>query len=183
MFFHETSLSGAFVVHPDPREDDRGFFTRAFCAREFEEHGLIPTIAQTNISYNAKKGTLRGLHYQVPPATEAKFIRCISGAIWDLIVDLRPGSPTRYQHFGIELSDTNRLGLYIPEMFAHAYLALEDGAEVIYSTSTFYTPGAEAGLRYDDPSLGIEWPIEVTSVSPKDAAWPLLADSTGASTP
>ncbi|WP_171123186.1 MULTISPECIES: dTDP-4-dehydrorhamnose 3,5-epimerase [unclassified Ruegeria] len=174
MIFTETPLQGAFVVDLQEISDDRGFFARAFCAEEFEQHGLKPAVAQVNLSYNEKKGTIRGLHYQNAPAAEAKFMRCISGAIYDVIVDLRPESPTYHQHFGIELSAQNRRALYVPEMFAHGYLALTDGAQAFYSASEFYTPGVEGGIRYDDPSLGIQWPIKVSIVSEKDASWPLL---------
>ncbi|CAD0184412.1 dTDP-4-dehydrorhamnose 3,5-epimerase [Ruegeria sp. THAF57] len=174
MIFSETPLQGAFVVDLQEISDDRGFFARAFCAEEFEQHGLIPAVAQVNLSFNEKKGTIRGLHYQNAPASEAKFMRCISGAIYDVIVDLRPGSPTYRQHFGIELSARNRRALYVPEMFAHGYLALTDGAQAFYSASEFYTPGVEGGIRYDDPVLGIQWPIPVSIVSEKDASWPLL---------
>lgn len=174
MRFIETPLSGAFVIEFDRIEDDRGYFGRAYCAREFEEHGLDPTIAQVNLSGNFAKGTIRGLHYQAPPHSEVKVMRCINGAIWDLIVDMRPESPTYLKHFGIELSSENQKALYVPEQFAHAYLALTDGAQAFYSASAFYTPGAEGGLRYDDPALGIDWPIPVEIVSEKDASWPLL---------
>ena len=174
MIFVETPLQGAFVVELKEIGDDRGFFARAFCAKEFEAHGLKPVLAQINLSYNKTKGTMRGLHYQEAPASEAKFMRCISGAIYDVIVDLRPGSSTYRQHFGIELSAANRRALYVPEMFAHGYLALTDGAQALYSASEFYTPGAEVGLRYDDPVLAIQWPIPVEIVSEKDAQWPLL---------
>jgi len=174
MIFTETPLQGAFVVDLKKIGDDRGFFARAFCAREFEEHGLKPMIAQANMSYNGQKGAVRGLHYQTAPATEAKFMRCIAGAIYDVIVDLRPESETYLQHFGVELSAENRRALYVPEMFAHGYLALTDGAEVFYTASEFYTPGVEAGLRFDDPALAIKWPIPVEIVSEKDQAWPLL---------
>ncbi len=174
MIFTETPLQGAFVIDLQEISDNRGFFARAFCAEEFERHGLKPTIAQVNLSFNEKKGTIRGLHYQQAPAAEAKFMRCISGAIYDVIVDLRPDSPTYRQHFGIELSAQNRRALYVPEMFAHGYLALTDGAQAFYSASEFYTPGVEGGIRYDDPALGIQWPISAAIVSEKDASWPLL---------
>ncbi len=174
MIFTETPLKGAFVVDLKEISDDRGFFARAFCANEFEEHGLKPAVAQVNLSFNEKKGTIRGLHYQQAPATEAKFMRCITGVIYDVIVDLRPDSPTFQQHFGIKLSAQNRRALYVPEMFAHGYLALTDGAQAFYSASEFYTPGVEQGIRYDDPTLDIQWPIPVTIVSEKDASWPLI---------
>ncbi|MCA0929569.1 dTDP-4-dehydrorhamnose 3,5-epimerase [Ruegeria profundi] len=174
MIFTETHLRGAYLVDLQEISDDRGFFARAFCANEFEKHGLKPAIAQINLSFNEKKGTMRGLHYQQAPATEAKFMRCISGAIYDVIVDMRPDSDTYLQHFGIELSVENRRALYVPEMFAHGYLALTDGAQAYYSASEFYTPGVEQGLRYNDPALGIQWPQPVTIVSEKDAGWPLI---------
>ena len=174
MIFTETPLKGAFVVELKHIGDERGFFARAFCAKEFEDHGLKPSVAQINLSYNEKKGTMRGLHYQTQPATEAKFMRCITGAIYDVIVDLRPDSPTYRQHFGIELSAENRKAIYVPEMFAHGYLALTDGAQAYYSASEFYTPGVEQGLRYDDPALAINWPAPVQNVSEKDMQWPLL---------
>lgn len=174
MIFNNAPLVGAFVIDLEKLEDDRGFFARAFCAREFEEHGLKPVIAQGNLSYNHVKGTLRGMHYQREPAPETKLVRCTAGAIWDVIVDLRPDSPTYMQHYGVELSAANRRALYVPEMFAHGYLTLTDAAEVIYLVGEFYTPGVEGGFRYNDPSLGINWPVEVSVVSDKDAAWPLI---------
>jgi len=172
--FTETTLSGAFIIDIEPRSDDRGFFARTFCQKEFEAHGLNPCVAQCNLSLNHKAGTLRGLHYQTPPATEAKLVRCIRGAIFDVIVDLRPDSPTYLQHVGVELSADNRRALYVPDLFAHGYQALTDGAEALYQVSEFYTPGVEAGLRYDDPALAIEWPLAATVISDKDQSWPLL---------
>jgi dTDP-4-dehydrorhamnose 3,5-epimerase len=177
MKFTETRLQGAFVVEPQPFKDERGYFARAFCVREFEEHGLNPVVAQCNVSYNHYKGTLRGMHYQIPPAAETKFIRCLRGAIYDVIVDMRPDSPTYLQYFGIELMAENGTALYVPGMFAHGYLALTDDTEVLYQVGEFYTPDCERGLRYDDPAIGIEWPIAVTSISDKDKAWPLLDTS------
>jgi dTDP-4-dehydrorhamnose 3,5-epimerase len=174
MQFTETKLRGAFVVDLEQRSDQRGFFARTFCQKEFEAHNLSPVIAQCNLSFNEKAGTLRGLHYQRPPATEAKFIRCIRGAIYDVIVDMRSDSPTYLEYFGVELSADNHRALYIPDMFAHGYQALTDGAEALYQVSEFYTPGVEAGLRYDDPALGIDWPVPVTIISEKDQSWPLL---------
>jgi dTDP-4-dehydrorhamnose 3,5-epimerase len=174
MLFTETKLKGAFIIDLENREDNRGFFARTFCAKEFEDHGLKPTVAQCNLSFNHKKGTLRGMHYQVPPAAETKLIRCTRGAIYDVIVDMRPESPTYLAHIGVELTEDNRRALYVPELFAHGYLALTDGAEVTYQVGEFYTPGYERGLRYDDPILGIEWPTEITVISEKDAAWALL---------
>jgi dTDP-4-dehydrorhamnose 3,5-epimerase len=174
MQFIETKLKGAYVLELEPRSDARGFFARTFCQREFEQHGLNPNVAQCNLSFNEKKGTLRGLHYQRPPATEAKLIRCIRGAIYDVIVDMRPDSPTYLQHIGVELSADNHRALYVPDLFAHGYQALTDGAEALYQVSEFYTPGVEGGLRYDDPALGIDWPLPATEVSEKDQTWPLL---------
>lgn len=174
MKFTETKLQGAFVLGLEQRTDNRGFFSRTFCQQEFAAHGLNPNVAQCNLSFNEKAGTIRGLHYQTPPATEAKLFRCIKGAIFDVIVDMRPESPTYLQHFGIELSADNHLALYVPEMFAHGYQALKDGTKVLYQVSEFYTPGVEKGLRFDDPALAIEWPMAATVISEKDQTWPLL---------
>lgn len=171
MQFTETKLKGAYVIDLEPRSDHRGFFARAFCAQEFEAHGLKPIVAQTNFSYTQKKGTLRGMHYQLPPAAEAKYIRCIRGAIYDVIVDLRPNSPTYLQYIAVELTAENRRALYIPEMFAHGYQMLTDDAEALYNSSEFYTPGCERGFRYDDPAIGIEWALPVSEISEKDLAW------------
>ena len=171
MIFKETPLKGAFVIELKQISDDRGFFARSFCMNEFEAHGLKPRVAQCNLSYNHKAGTMRGMHYQLPPAAETKLVRCTRGAIYDAIIDLRPDSPTYLQSFGIELSEDNRKALYVPELFAHGYQALTDGAEVTYQVSEFYTPGQERGLRYDDPAFDIAWPLEVTVISDKDAAW------------
>ncbi|MEO7099858.1 MAG: dTDP-4-dehydrorhamnose 3,5-epimerase [Luteolibacter sp.] len=174
MIFQETKLKGAFIVELDKHEDERGFFARAFCAREFEEHGLCTQMVQANLSFSQKKGTLRGLHYQVPPASEPKFIRCISGAVWDVIVDMRPESPTYLEHIGVELSAENRRAIYVPDMFAHGNQALTDNAELLYLMGEYFTPGCARGLRYDDPALGIQWPQPVSVILEKDLAWPLL---------
>lgn len=171
MKFTETNLKGAFVVEVAPISDDRGFFTRTYCAREFEQHGLKPAVMQANLSFNHKKGTLRGMHYQLPPAAETKLVRCTAGAIYDVIIDLRPDSPSYLQHFGIELTADNRKALYVPELFAHGYLTLGDGAEVVYQVGEFYTPGYERGLRFDDPKFGIAWPVPIEVISDKDAKW------------
>jgi dTDP-4-dehydrorhamnose 3,5-epimerase len=174
MIFQETKLKGAFIVELDKREDMRGFFARAFCTREFETHGLHTRIVQANLSYSARQGTLRGMHYQVPPASEPKFIRCVRGRIWDVIIDMRPESPTYLQHIGLELSAENRRALYVPDMFAHGNQALTDDVELFYLVGEFYTPGCEHGVRFDDPALGIEWPLPVTVITDKDKNWPLL---------
>lgn len=178
MIFTETKLKGAFIVDLEERKDHRGAFARTFCAREFEAHGLKPTVVQCNLSYNHRAGTLRGMHYQLPPAAETKLVRCTKGRIYDVIIDMRPGSPTYLQHVGVELTEDNRRALYVPEMFAHGYQALTDGAEVAYQVGEFYTPGYERGLRYDDPFFKIEWPMPVTVISEKDAAWPLFDPAT-----
>lgn len=174
MQFTQTKLQGAFIIDLEQKSDDRGFFARTFCAKEFAEQGLKPTVAQGNSSFNYKKGTLRGMHYQVAPATETKLVRCIQGAIYDVIIDMRPDSPTYMKHEGVELTAGNRRTLYVPELFAHGYQTLTDNAEVIYQVGEFYTPGYEKGLRYDDPAFGIEWPLPVSLISEKDAGWPLI---------
>jgi dTDP-4-dehydrorhamnose 3,5-epimerase len=176
MKFTETKLKGAFIIELEERSDSRGFFARTFCAHEFEEHGLKPAVAQCNMSFNHKKGTMRGMHYQIAPATEAKLVRCTRGAVYDAIVDLRPDSPTYLEHIGVELTADNRKALYVPEMFAHGYLTLTDGAEVFYQVSEFYTPGTERGLRYNDPALKIDWPVAIEVISEKDAAWALMGE-------
>ena len=175
MIFTETPLAGAYVIALEPREDERGFFARAFCKNELAEHGLPNEIVQANLSFNHKRGTLRGMHMQVPPHGEDKMVRCIAGAIWDAIVDLRPGSPTYLKWFGVELSAANRLMLYVPKGFAHGYQSLTDGSEVLYMVTQFYTPGAERGLRWNDPAFGIPWPVSDPILSPKDAAAPDFA--------
>ncbi|HBE18018.1 MAG TPA: dTDP-4-dehydrorhamnose 3,5-epimerase [Cyanobacteria bacterium UBA11149] len=174
MKFTETKLKGSFLVEIEKISDSRGFFGRIFCAQEFVELGLKPPLAQTNLSFNPKKGTLRGLHYQIYPVTEAKLIRCSKGAIYEVIVDMRPQSPTYLSHIGVELTAENHQALYVPEMFANGYQALTDGAEAMYQVSECYTPGYERGIRYDDPVLNINWPISVSEISLKDTSWPLL---------
>ncbi len=174
MIFTETRLHGAFTIDVEPREDNRGFFARVFCQREFEEHGLKPVIAQANIAFNRRKGTLRGMHFQYPPAAETKLVRTTRGAILDIIVDLRPESPTYLQHIAVELSADNRRALYVPERFAHGYQVLEDDTETSYQVGEFYTPETEGGLRFDDRRLGLSWPLPVGEVSAKDGAWKTL---------
>ena len=172
MIFTESPLAGACVIELEPRNDERGFFARAFCQHELAAHGLESSIAQANMSYNFKKGTLRGMHYQVPPHAEVKLVRCIAGAIWDVIVDLRPGSPTYKRWWGVELSAQNRKMLYVPRGFAHGYQSLADHSEVLYLVTEFYTPNAERGLRWNDPAFGIDWPLPDPILSPKDAVHP-----------
>jgi dTDP-4-dehydrorhamnose 3,5-epimerase len=174
MRFTETPLIGAFIVELESHKDDRGLFARTFCAREFRAQGLIETFVQCNTSWNARQGTLRGLHYQLPPSCEAKLVRCTAGALWDVIVDLRPESPTYRQSFGIELSALNRLALYIPEMIAHGFQTLLHKTEAFYQMSEFYAPDLSTGVRYDDPKLGIRWPMAVSAISEKDQEWALL---------
>jgi dTDP-4-dehydrorhamnose 3,5-epimerase len=169
-----TALSGPAIVDLELRGDERGFFARTFCRDEFIAAGLEPLVEQCNLSYNHRAGTLRGMHYQVDPAPEAKLVRCTRGAILDVIVDLRPESHTRFQHVAVELTAENRRALYVPPYFAHGYLTLTAGAEVSYQVSAGYTPGTERGLRYDDPALGLSWPVPVEVVSDKDRSWALL---------
>lgn len=174
MKFTETRLAGAFIVELETHEDARGFFARTFCAREFEQHGLPGVFVQCSISMNRKKGTLRGLHFQRPPASEGKLVRCTAGEVYDVIVDLRPESPTYLQHIGVELTGANHRALYVPKMFAHGLQTLQDDTEVFYQISEFYAPEASTGLRYCDPRLAIKWPLPVAAISEKDAAWALL---------
>lgn len=176
MIFTETKLKGAYILDLERREDARGFFARAFCQKEFEAHGLKPMIVQANVVFNIKKATLRGMHFQYPPAAETKLVRCPRGAILDIIVDLRPESPTYLDHIAVELSEDNQRSLYVPERFAHGYQVLRDGTETSYQVGEFYTPGCEGGLRYDDPRLGLQWPLPIGIVSEKDKAWKLLED-------
>ena len=173
MIFTETKLKGAFVVEVERLGDERGFFARAWCCREFEARGLNPRLVQTNISYNAKKGTLRGLHYQVAPHEEAKVVRCTMGAIHDVIVDVRPDSPTFRQWVAVELTAENRRMLYVPEGFAHGFQTLRDDTEVFYQMSEFFAPQAARGARWDDPAFGIEWPAAGRRIiSAKDEGYP-----------
>jgi dTDP-4-dehydrorhamnose 3,5-epimerase len=180
MDFISTPLRGAFVLELEKHVDQRGFFARTFCADEFQGRGLNARVVQCSLSFNRRRGTLRGMHYQAAPVAEAKLVRCIAGAIYDVIVDIRAESPTYLQHFAVELSAANRRGLYIPEGFAHGFQALTDGAELLYQISEFYAPGYDQGLRYDDPALAIQWPLVVTAISERDASWPLLGSDLGA---
>ena len=177
MIFQPTELPGAFVIDLELREDDRGFFARTFCRREMEEHGLSGDVMQCNASYNHVAGTLRGMHLQIEPAPEAKLVRCTRGAIWDVIIDVRPGSPTFGQHIGVELTAENHRQLYVPPLFAHGYQTLVDGTEVAYQVGEYYTPDTERSVRHDDPELAIVWPLAVSAISEKDADAPLLRDA------
>jgi len=172
MEFVETKLAGAFLVSLRKIVDDRGFFARGWCQDEFSHHGLIANMVQLNVGFSHKKGTVRGLHYQVPPHQEAKFVRCTRGAIFDVIVDLRAHSPTRGQWFGAELTADNALMVYAPEGFAHGYQTMADDTETYYLTSARYAAAAARGLRYNEPAFGISWPLPVSVVSDADAGWP-----------
>lgn len=172
MRFNPTPLAGAFVIDLEKRGDDRGFFARVFCEQEFGSKGLETRFVQINNSASARKGTLRGMHYQLAPAAEVKVVRCIRGALFDAILDMRPDSSTFGQWFGAELNDENRLMMYVPRGFAHGILTLRDATEALYLASKFYSPENERGVRWNDPRFGIEWPIEPVEISPKDAKWP-----------
>jgi dTDP-4-dehydrorhamnose 3,5-epimerase len=174
VIFTETKLKGAFIIDLDRKEDGRGFFARTFCKQEFKAHGLKPLIAQANAAHNRKKGTIRGMHFQYPPAAEAKLVRCTRGAILDIIVDLRPDSDTFLQHVAVELNEGNQRALYVPERFAHGYQVLRDDTDTSYQVGEFYTPSAEGGLMYNEFRLGLDWPLPVTVVSDKDKAFPPL---------
>ena len=170
MIFTPTKLHGLYIVDLEKREDARGYFARAWCATEFADHKL-PSFVQTNMSMCRQRGTVRGLHYQAAPHGEAKYMRCIRGAIFDVSVDVRKDSPTYGQWFGVELTADNRRAVFVPEGVAHGYQALTDDAEVIYSASCVYTPAAERGVRWNDPAFNVEWPIREGIVSEKDAKW------------
>ena len=176
MIFTETKLKGAYIIDIERLEDSRGFFARAFCQKEFEAHGLKPLIAQANVAFNHQKGTMRGMHFQFPPAAETKIVRCTRGEIIDIIVDLRPDSPTYLQHVAVELTEDNHRSLYVPERFAHGYQVLRDNTETSYQVGEFYAPGVEGGLLYNDPRLGLEWPLPVSVISDKDQHWQPLAE-------
>lgn len=175
MKFVETPLPGAFIVEPEPFADARGLFARVFCRREFEAHGLDHHVAQCNISFNPLRATLRGMHYQASPYEEAKLVRCTAGAVFDVIVDLRTNSPHYLRWFALELSAENRRTLYVPKGFAHGYLTLCDASEVFYLVSEFYSREHERGIRWDDPKIGIKWPIEDPILSERDQNFSLIA--------
>lgn len=176
MHFTQTELAGAYLIDLNRIDDERGFFARAFCQREFEQQGLDGNVVQSNLSFSRFKGTLRGMHYQVEPATETKLVRCIRGSLVDVIVDLRTTSATYLQHISVELSADNHRALFVPANFAHGFQTLEDNTEVLYMVSGYYTPECERGLRYNDPQLAINWPEPVTQVSDKDNQWALLPE-------
>ena len=171
MIFKKTALKDAWIIDLNKLTDERGFFARSFCVKEFEDHGIKFPIAQSNVSYNYKKQTLRGMHYQLEPHGEAKLVRCTKGSIHDVIIDVRSDSPTYGKWIGIELSEKNYRMLYVPEGFAHGFITLEDETEVTYQVSEFYTPGAEQGIRWDDPAFNIEWPLDPKIISEKDKSW------------
>lgn len=174
--FDQTELEGAYIIELEKLEDERGFFARTFCQKELQEHGLAPMVAQANVSFNAKAGTLRGMHYQLAPYEETKLIRCTRGALYDVIVDLRPDSASYKRWIGVELTAENYRMLYVPANFAHGFITLEDNTEASYFVSEFYTPGSERGLRWDDSQFNIKWPRSIDVISEKDAHWPDFAE-------
>lgn len=178
MNFEETKLRGAYIIDVTPLKDDRGFFGRSYCKHEFESHGLNTNAVQANLSYNKRKGTLRGMHMQVAPHEETKLVRCTRGAIYDVIIDMRPHSPTYRKWTGVVLTADNYRMLYVPEGFAHGFITLQDETEVTYQVTQFYAPESEQCYRWDDPAFAIEWPIAPTVISQKDNAHPLLYPQT-----
>ena len=172
MILTETPLSAAFVIEPKPLEDARGLFARTWCRREFEAHGLETRIAQCSTSFNKKKGTLRGMHYQAPPLAETKIVRCTRGSMYDVIIDLRPDSPTFMRHFGLVLTVENRKMLYVPTGFAHGFQTLEDDTEIFYQISEFYSPDHGRGVRWNDPAFGIRWPDDERIIVDRDRNYP-----------
>ena len=172
MIFTKTRLEGAYVIDLEKRGDQRGFFARAFCTEEFARHGLVTNFVQVNNSLSAIKGTLRGMHYQLAPKAETKIIRCIRGAFWDVILDLRQGSPTFGKWFGTELSAENRRMMYQPKGFAHGFITLTEDAEAFYFVDEFYAPEYERGIRWNDPKFKIDWPAQAALISDKDGSWP-----------
>jgi dTDP-4-dehydrorhamnose 3,5-epimerase len=172
MQFHPTTFRDAWLIELEPTRDSRGFFARTFCIDEFAAHGLETQFPQHSLSCSARKGTLRGMHYQRPPHCEVKLVRCVKGAIWDVIIDIRPDSPTYRHHEGFELSESNGCQLYIPKGFAHGFQTLSEGAKVNYLISERYVAEAARGIRHDDPSFAIQWPLPVSEISAKDLQWP-----------
>ena len=176
MIFEKIPLNDAYLITPQPLEDERGFFARSWCQREFTEHGLNPSLAQCSISFNHVRGTLRGMHFQVEPYAETKVVRCTMGSVYDVIVDLRPSSASFRKSFGTELSAENRKMLYIPEGFAHGFITLSDNSEIFYQMSEFYHPDSARGYRWNDPVFAITWPISVQVISDRDANYPDFPD-------
>lgn len=174
MHFAPTDIPGAMVVDPTPHADDRGRFMRAWCIREFAEHGINFVPVQANMGFSQRRGTVRGMHFQVEPALEAKLVRCTRGAIWDVVLDLRPDSTSYGKWFGVELSAENGRMLYLPEHCAHGYQTLEDSTEMHYMASQYYVPTASRGVRFDDPAFNIRWPLPAEIVSEQDRKWPLI---------
>ncbi len=172
MIFHELEIPGAFLLEPERKEDRRGFFARTYCRHELEDRGLDPTVVQCNISVNKERGTVRGMHWQAAPYEEIKLVRCTMGAIHDVILDLRPDSPTFKKHYAVELDDESRTAIYIPAGCAHGFQSLVDGAEVFYQMSEFYYPESARGVRWNDPAFSIAWPLEVTVITDKDMEFP-----------
>ncbi|NTU78082.1 MAG: dTDP-4-dehydrorhamnose 3,5-epimerase [Chloroflexales bacterium] len=172
MLFAELELKDAYIIDLEKREDNRGFFARTWGQDLFEQHGLVTRVVQANMSFNHTKGTLRGMHFQKNPYAETKLVRCVRGTIYDVIIDLRPDSPTYTRWVGVELSADNRRSVYVPEGFAHGFQTLEDNCEVMYQVSQFYTPSAEGGVRYNDPAFDIQWPLPAGVMSEKDQRWP-----------
>ena len=172
MLFHPTPLKDAFTIELEKKGDDRGFFARFFCVNEFQAQELEMRFVQVNNSLSSKRGTLRGMHYQLAPSAEVKVVRCLRGAVWDAIIDIRPDSTTFGRWFGAELTACNRRMMYVPRGFAHGILTLTNDVELLYLVSDFYAPKEERGIRWDDPRFGVEWPIKPQEISPKDAAWP-----------
>lgn len=174
MHFRETQVVGAKVIDPAPHADDRGRFMRAWCSKEFAENGINFVPVQANMGLSVRKGTVRGMHFQLAPAPEAKLVRCTRGAMFDVVLDLRPDSPSYGKWDGVELSAENGRMLFVPELCAHGYQTLEDGTEMYYMTSAFYTPGVARGVRFDDPAFGVRWPLAATVISDQDRNWPLV---------
>jgi dTDP-4-dehydrorhamnose 3,5-epimerase len=172
MIFTETKLKGAYLIDLKGISDERGFFARRWCAREFASQGLNPAVVQVNIGHNAKKGTVRGMHFQLAPNAEVKLVYCSRGSLYDVIIDLREGSPTKGQWFGVELTADNGRMLYVPEGFAHGYQTLENETDLVYQTSQFYAKESATGVRFNDPAFGIVWPLQVSLMSSGDQCWP-----------
>ncbi|HEX9730726.1 MAG TPA: dTDP-4-dehydrorhamnose 3,5-epimerase [Thermoanaerobaculia bacterium] len=172
MIFHEVAIPGAYLLEPERKEDHRGFFARTYCRRELEDRSLDPTVVQCSISVNKARGTVRGMHWQAEPYPEVRLVRCTRGAVHDVILDLRPGSPAFKKHYAVELDDENRLSLYVPAGCAHGFQTLTDGAEVFYQMSEFYYAELACGVRWNDPAFDVTWPLEISVISEKDLSFP-----------